>query len=109
MIANENDAIHMVEFCVATGLNLATIVVLAFTWRAAVKQAKAAERLTDATDQQIKMSAEQAAAAREQVHVARRQITESLRTILIFSVTDDRGIGKVRSEGGGVALDAWFA
>ena len=78
---------EMIEFVVTTSLSLVTIVVLIFTWRAALKQAMAAEKLTEATDQQIQTGAEQAAAARDQVNVAKRQITESLRPLIIIRHT----------------------
>lgn len=89
-------------------LSLVTIVVLVFTWRAALKQARAAEALTESTMQQIRANEASALAAREQVEVARRQITESLRPILTFSSETLAGHGRATNEGNGVALDVWW-
>jgi hypothetical protein len=89
-------------------LSLITILVLIFTWRAALKQARAAEALTESTKQQIRANEASAQAAREQVEVARRQITESLRPILIFSSETLAGHGRAANEGNGVALDVWW-
>lgn len=104
-----------IEFAVTTGLSVTTIVVLVFTWRAALKQARAAEKLTVATDQQIKTGADQAEAAKAQVEVARRQITESLRPILLGSVVQSRNAPNgsfcnvtIKNDGAGVALDVWW-
>ena len=89
-------------------LSIVTIVVLIFTWRAALKQAKAAETLTESTKQQIRANEASASAAREQVEVARRQITESLRPILTFLNGTIAGQGCALNEGNGVALDVWW-
>jgi hypothetical protein len=112
-----------VESGIQIVLQVATIVVLIFTWRAALKQAAAAEKqaaaaekLIVATEQQIKTGAEQAAAAKEQVAVAKRQVTESLRPILTChagtSTAGASGVSginvDVRNEGEGVALDVWW-
>jgi hypothetical protein len=105
---------EMIEFVIAQGLQVTTIVVLIFTWRAALKQAWAAEQLTKATDQQIKMTADQANAAPEQVEVARRQIAESLRPILVArlgsygAATPNRFVS-IKNEGTGTALNVWWA
>jgi hypothetical protein len=93
---------------IPNALSLATIVVLIFTWRAALKQARAAETLTQSTKQLMQANEESAKAAREQVEVARRQITESLRPILTFSSTGFVGHGSALNEGNGVALDVWW-
>jgi hypothetical protein len=89
-------------------LTLVTIGVLIGTWIAIRRQAIAAEKLTEATSEQIAMSKAQAAAAKEQVEVARRQITESLRPILTFSSKAVYSKGYVKNEGCGVALDVWY-
>jgi hypothetical protein len=109
---------------IETALQVVTILVLAFTWRAALKQARAAgkqadaaERLITATEQQIKTSTEQAAAAKDQVALAKRQITESLRPILTCRAgTPTAGLSgvsgievSVKNEGAGTALDVWWA
>ena len=91
MSKSGNDIKETIEFLVGAGRNVATIIVLFFTCRAAVKQANAAEKLTEATNQQMQTSESLAAAAREQVEVARRQVTESLRPILIFLVSNEWG------------------
>jgi hypothetical protein len=97
-------------------LQAVTIIVLLVTWRAIVRQARAAEELTKATGVQIKTAQEQAQAAKEQVEVARRQITESLRPILICTARlPIQSVGgsvqevEVQNEGAGVALDVWWA
>lgn len=97
-----------IEFAISALLNLVTIGVLIPTSRAAFKQAKAAEQLTESTKLQIKASEASALAAGEQVEVARRQITESLRPILTFSVGQLAGNGQVKNEGCGAALDVWW-
>jgi hypothetical protein len=89
-------------------LSVATIVVLIFTCRAALKQAGAAEELTKSTEKQITASEASALAATEQVEVARRQIAESLRPILTFSNGQLAGHGKFKNEGGGAALNIWW-
>jgi hypothetical protein len=89
-------------------LTLVTIGVLIGTWVAIRRQAVAAEKLTEATNEQIKTSKAQAAAAKEQVEVARRQITESLRPILTFSCQEIYSKGYAKNEGSGVALDVWY-
>lgn len=99
-------------------LQVATIVVLVFTFLAAWKSASAAEKLTEATERQIQTATEQARAAKEQVEVARRQITESLRPILLLRNSPVPGrVGAnaqdlelmLINEGLGVALDVWWA
>ena len=97
-----------IAFWVPNVLSLVTIVVLIFTWRAALKQARAAETLTESTKHQIAANEASAQAAREQVEVARRQITESLRPILTFSSDTLAGHGRALNEGNGVALDVWW-
>lgn len=103
-----HDQIEWVRFIVPTALNTITIVVLVFTWLAANAQAKAAHKLTEATDEQIKASKASANAAKEQVEVARRQITESLRPILTFRTPSLSGHGEIKNEGAGVALNIWW-
>jgi hypothetical protein len=97
-------------------LQAVTIIVLLITWRAIVRQARAAEELIRATKQQIQTGQEQAEAAKQQVEVARRQITESLRPILICKVPPSIQMAggsvqdiEVQNEGAGVALDVWWA
>ena len=99
-----------------TGVQVVTIIVLIFTCRAAFMQAKAALKLTEATERQIKTSSDQAQAAKELVTVAKRQITESLRPILTARVTErlpriegmEEIVLTVKNEGAGVALDVWW-
>lgn len=109
-----------VHFWIATVLTLITIIVLCVTCGAAIMQARAANKLTEATDRQIQTSQEQAQAAREQVEVARRQITESLRPIISSIQTGPMPqLGSTRpvsalddvlieNEGAGPALDVWW-
>jgi hypothetical protein len=100
--------IEMTKTVLEVLLNLATLVVLIFTCRAALKQAKAAEELTQSTRQQIEANQASAKAAKEQVEVARRQITEALRPLLTFSNGLLVGDGRAVNEGSGVALDVWW-
>jgi hypothetical protein len=103
----------LVKDAIGTVLQILTIIVLFVTWRAILRQANAAEKLTTATDQQIKTGQEQAKAAREQVEVARRQIAEALRPILVLrylpNPSNERLEIAIRNDGGGVALDVWWS
>jgi hypothetical protein len=107
---------HFLAFGNGAILQLATIIVLVFTWLAAWKPARAAEKLTEATECQIQTATEQARASKEQVEVSRRQITESLRPMLLLRNSPMPGrIGAqdleivLSNEDLGVALDVWWA
>lgn len=106
---------HLLAFGNSAILQIITIVVLAFTFFAVREQAKAADKLTRATERQIQTSTEQSIAAKQQVEVARRQVTESLRPILMLR--NSPALGMVRAgglefvlinEGSGVALNVWW-
>lgn len=94
-------------------LSLATLVVLVYACRAAIRQAKAAVELTTATQKQIEVFQLQAEAAKEQQHLSRRQLEEALRPILLL---DGPGGGAVpffettlKNDAIGPALDIkWF-
>lgn len=99
-------------------LQVLTILVLALTLWAVIRQARAAEELTKATRQQIETGQEQARAAKEQVEVARRQVAESLRPMLTFrsavpmGTIDGFGPStriEVQNDGTGAALDVWWS
>lgn len=103
---------------IGTTLQILTILVLALTLWAVIRQARAAEELTKATRQQIETAQEQARAAKEQVEVARRQVAESLRPMLTFRSAAPMGtidgFGpstriEVQNDGAGAALDVWWS
>jgi hypothetical protein len=93
-------------------LQVVTIAVLIFTCLAAFRQATAATRLIEATNQQIKTSENLALAARSQNEIALRQIEEAVRPILIFTwewANTYIRFPKVRNDGSGPALDCrWY-
>lgn len=110
--------LHWFQWGLRSGVTLQwlTILVLILAMIAAWKQARAAAKLTEATERQIQTATEQAKAAKEQVDVARRQMTEALRPILVLANSPEPGQVSggaelelcVRNDGLGVARDVWW-
>lgn len=95
-----------IEFWITTSLQATTVVVLAFFWFAAWKQARAADKLARATRTHADASRSIAAAATAQNQLIRMQLEESLRPFLYLTWAGS-GASRfgLRNEGGGPALD----
>lgn len=101
-------------------LNIITIVVLVYTWRAAAAQAKAAKSQADASEKLIQVTNAQRLAAERSVEASKdqsalikAQLEESLRPILVYQ--EGPGISSnmsctVINQGKGAALDVtwWY-
>ena len=105
-----NDSQSTIDL-VNISLQVVTIIVLIFTCIAAFRQARAARKLIEATEQQIKTSESMAAAANAQNEIARLQIDENVRPILIFvwDVQPDYRMPRIQNDGAGPAVDCrWY-